>query len=67
MLKSILQMDQLEKYAVSKGATVSELSSLPYREKLSRFKEVREGDVEQYFNSLLKQMDEEIKGRADKL
>jgi V/A-type H+-transporting ATPase subunit A len=67
MLKSILQMDQLEKYAVSKGATVSELNSLPFREKLSRFKEVREGEVEQYFISLSKQMDEEIKGRADKL
>ena len=67
ILKSILQMDQLEKYAVSKGAAVSDLNSLSYREKLSRFKEVKEGDVEQYFTSLSKLMEDEIKGRADKI
>ena len=67
ILKSILQMDQLEKYSVSKGAAVSDLNSLSYREKLSRFKEVKEGDVEQYFTSLSKLMEDEIKGRADKI
>ncbi len=67
ILKSILQMDQLEKYAVSKGSAVSDLNSLSYREKLSRFKEVKEGEVEQYFTSLSKLMEDEIKGRADKI
>ncbi|MGC8618118.1 MAG: V-type ATP synthase subunit A [Thermoplasmata archaeon] len=67
ILKSILQMDQLEKYAVSKGAAVSDLNTLSFREKLSRFKEVKEGEVEQYFASLSKLMEDEIKGRADKI
>jgi V/A-type H+-transporting ATPase subunit A len=66
MLKSILHMDILEKYAVSKGVTVSDLDSLSFKEKLSRFKEVPEGKVDEYFETLSKEMEEEIKGRADK-
>ncbi|MEM4056859.1 MAG: V-type ATP synthase subunit A, partial [Thermoplasmatales archaeon] len=66
MLQAILKMDELEKYAVSKGVTVSELSSMPFREKVSRFKEVRESEVESYYSDLIKEMENEIKGRADK-
>lgn len=66
MLKSILQMDVLEKYAVSKGVTVAELDSLDFKEKLSRFKEVKEDDVQKYYDSLVKEMEMEIKGRADR-
>ncbi len=66
MLSSILKMDELEKYAVSKGVMVSELQSMSFKEKLSRFKEVKESDIELYFNDLLKEMESEIKGRADR-
>jgi V/A-type H+-transporting ATPase subunit A len=66
MLKSILAMDEVERYAVSKGVTISELDSLPFKEKLSRFKEVKEEEVENYFETLIKEMDSEVKGRADK-
>lgn len=66
MLKAIHHMDELEKYAVSKGITVSELSTLPFKEKLSRFKEVKDEDVESYYGSLTKQMDEEIKRRSER-
>ncbi|MEM0138468.1 MAG: V-type ATP synthase subunit A [Thermoplasmatales archaeon] len=66
MLQAILKMDELEKYAVSKGVTVSELGSMPFREKVSRFKEVRENEVESYYSELVKEMEKEIRGRADK-
>ncbi len=66
MLKSILAMDEFEKYAVSKGVPVSELDSLPFKEKLSRFKEVKENDIDIYYKSLIKEMEEEVNGRADK-
>lgn len=65
MLDSIIKLDELEKYAVSKGVTVSDLQSLPFREKLSRFKEVKYDQIEDYYNALIKEMNEEIKGRAD--
>jgi len=67
MLQAILKMDELEKYAVSKGVLVSELQSMAFREKVSRFKEVREADIESYFNQLMEQMEKEIKGRADRI
>ncbi|MGC8645256.1 MAG: V-type ATP synthase subunit A [Thermoplasmata archaeon] len=67
MLQAILKMDELEKYAVSKGVLVSELQAMPFREKVSRFKEVRESDVESYFRELEQQMEREIKGRADRI
>ncbi|MCL5407749.1 MAG: V-type ATP synthase subunit A, partial [Candidatus Thermoplasmatota archaeon] len=54
MLKSILAMDEVEKYAVSKGVTVSELDTLPFKEKLSRFKEVKESDIDKYYGDLIK-------------
>jgi V/A-type H+-transporting ATPase subunit A len=66
MLKSILAMDEIEKYAVSKGVTVSELGTLPFKEKLSRFKEVKEKDIDSYYGDLIKEMDMEVKERADK-
>ncbi len=66
MLSSILRMDEMEKYAVSKGVTVADLQAMPFKEKLSRFKEVKEKDIDAYFNDLLKEMESEIKGRADK-
>ena len=66
MLKSILAMDEVERYAVSKGVTVSEIDTLPFKEKLSRFKEVREKEIDSYYSDLIKEMEEEVKGRADK-
>ena len=66
MLKSILTMDEVERYAVSKGVTVSELDTLPFKEKLSRFKEVRESEIEGYYEDLINEMKTEVKGRADK-
>jgi V/A-type H+-transporting ATPase subunit A len=66
MLKSILAMDEVERYAVSKGVTVSEIDTLPFKEKLSRFKEVREKEIDSYYSELIKEMEEEVKGRADK-
>jgi V/A-type H+-transporting ATPase subunit A len=66
MLKSILTMDEVERYAVSKGVTVSELDTLPFKEKLSRFKEVRESEIERYYEDLINEMETEVKGRADK-
>ncbi len=65
MLDAIIKMDELERYAVSKGITVSELQSLPFREKLSRFKEVKYDQVEDYYNALIKEMQQEIMGRAE--
>ncbi|MEM0134319.1 MAG: V-type ATP synthase subunit A [Thermoplasmatales archaeon] len=67
MMDSILKMHDLEKYAVSKGVTVSELQAMQFREKVSRFKEVREEQVDAYFNDLIEAMEREIKGRADKI
>ncbi len=66
MLKSILRMDEFEKYAVSKGIAVSELDTLAFKEKLSRFKEVKEESIDAYYESLVKEMETEIKGRVDK-
>jgi V/A-type H+-transporting ATPase subunit A len=66
MLKSILAMDEMEKYAVTKGMTVSELDSLAFKEKISRFKEVKESEIDSYYGALIKEMESEIKGRADK-
>ena len=66
MLKSILAMDEVEKYAVTKGVTVAEIDTLPFKEKLSRFKEVKESDIDGYYGSLIKEMESEVKGRADK-
>ena len=66
MLKSILAMDEVEKYAVSKGVTVSELDTLPFKEKLSRFKEVKESDIDKYYGDLIKDMETEARERADK-
>ncbi|MCL4447624.1 MAG: V-type ATP synthase subunit A [Candidatus Thermoplasmatota archaeon] len=66
MLKSILATDEIEKYAVSKGVTVSELDTLPFKEKLSRFKEVKESDIDKYYGDLIKDMETEARGRADK-
>ncbi len=66
MLKSILRMDEFEKYAVSKGIAVSELDTLAFKEKLSRFKEVKEESIDAYYESLIKEMETEIKGRVDK-
>ena len=66
MLKSILAMDEVERYAVSKGVTVSDIDTLPFKEKLSRFKEVREREIDSYYSDLIKEMEEEVKGRADK-
>ncbi|MEM0127539.1 MAG: V-type ATP synthase subunit A [Thermoplasmatales archaeon] len=67
MLQAILKMDEFEKYGVSKGISVSEMSSMPFREKVSRFKEVRENEVESYFTELIEEMGMEIKGRADRI
>ena len=66
MLKSILRMDEFEKYAVSKGIAVSELDTLAFKEKLSRFKEVKDESIDAYYESLIKEMETEIKGRVDK-
>ncbi len=66
MLESILKMDELEKYAVSKGVTVSELQGMAFREKVSRFKEVKEDQVDSYYTELIDAMEKEIRGRADK-
>jgi len=65
MLDAIIKMDELEKYSVSKGITISELQSMPFREKLSRFKEVKYDQVEDYYNSLINEMQKEITGRVE--
>jgi len=65
MLDAIIKMDELEKYSVSKGITISELQSMPFREKLSRFKEVKYDQVEDYYNSLINEMQREITGRVE--
>ncbi len=66
MLSCILSMDELAKQAVSKGVTVSDLQTLPFKEKISRFKEVKEAEIDSYHSDLIKEMEEEIKGRVEK-
>ena len=53
MLKTIMEMSRHQNEAIERGVSMEKLAALPVRNKISRMKEVRETDFQQYFEELL--------------
>jgi len=64
MLKAIMEMGKLQAEAVEKGVSMDTLLPLPVREKISRMKEVPEAKFQEYLDTLLKEMKEQVSSVA---
>lgn len=60
MLKAIMEMGKSQDMAIEKGLTMTQLQTLPVREKISRMKEVKEEDIDKYQEALLKDIKAQI-------
>lgn len=60
MIQMILDYDKLCRAAIEKGAPVSELFSIPFREKMGRAKSVPDDQYQAAFADMAREMEEEI-------
>ena len=60
MLNAIIEMNSHQNMAIEKGLTMGQLQSLPVREKISRMKEIKEEDFDQYYEGVLKDIKDQI-------
>ena len=60
MMRLILAYYDLGRDALEKNASVDKLAAMPIREKIGRFKYVKEEDVEKEYDAVLKQLQKEV-------
>lgn len=53
MLSSILKLGEKQSESVDRGLSMSAIQSLQVRQKISRMKEVKDDDIEEYYNGIL--------------
>lgn len=66
MMRLILAYYDLCSEALDKNAPVEELASLSVREKIGRFKYVKEDDVDTEYNAVMKELDKEVNATVGK-
>ena len=64
MLSMILDYDRLCRAAIEKGATVSELFNIPFRERMGRAKSVPDDQYPAVYADMAREMEEEIEAAA---
>ena len=60
MLKTIIEMSRCQNEAIERGVSMEKLAALEVRGKISRMKEVREADFQQYFEGLLSEIKAQV-------
>ena len=66
MIQMILDYDKLCRAAIEKGANVSELFTIPFREKMGRAKSVPDDQFPTVYAEMAREMEEEIEAIAAK-
>ena len=66
MIQMILDYDKLCRAAIEKGATVSELFNIPFREKMGRAKSVPDDQFPTVYADMAREMEEQIEAIAAK-
>ena len=68
MMKSVTEYYEKSKQALENGADIEDVVKLPVREKIGRFKYVKEEDTEKQFSEIMELLTEQTKaegGEAD--
>ena len=60
MMRLILAYYDLCKEALEKNASIDELASLAVREKIGRFKYIKEENVDTEYNNVMKELEKEV-------
>lgn len=60
MLSAIMELSRMQGDAVEKGVTMMQLQGITVRSKISRMKEVREEDMQKYFDDVIKEISDEV-------
>ena len=66
MIQMILDYDKLCRAAIEKGATVSELFNIPFRERMGRAKSVPDDQFKAVYADMAREMEEQIEAIAAK-
>ncbi len=59
MLTIIKTLNDYQEKAIDAGKKLTQTSSLPVRSKISRMKEIKEGDFEKFYNGIIKEIEDE--------
>ena len=60
MLSAIMELSRMQGDAVEKGVTMMQLQGITVRSKISRMKEVREENMQKYFDDVIKEISDEV-------
>lgn len=59
IMKLVIEYYEKAKLAIEKGADIKEVSQLPVREKIGRFKYVKQDNIEKQFDDIIKEISEQ--------